>query len=308
MTGNAVGTSEQPITLNARQGTLRNLASINGSGGLTKTSAGTVIVRGANTYAGPTIIQAGTLALGESNALPSNAITLATAKLDAATFTDTVGTLEVTGSANIHLGTGAALTFSNSSTIPWTGTLMISGTFVSGSSIRFGNTDSGLTAEQLSRIIKPGGGSVLLDSSGFLVDAPVSAYSAWASTHAPTSTHGEDEDNDGVCNAVEYVLGGSVLRNDIALLPTMSQSGGNILFSFKRIQTSINPSTSVSIQVGTALHSWPTDYVVGEDTASSSTGVTVQKGQPTGFDTVTLSIPRSPDRQKFLRLNVTIAP
>lgn len=308
MTGNAIGTSAQPITLNARQGTLRNLASINGSGGLTKNSAGTVILRGSNTYSGPTIIQAGTLALGENNALPGTAITLADATLDAATFTDAVGTLEVTGNASIHLGTGAALTFSDSSAIPWTGTLTISGTFVSGSSIRFGTSDSGLTAAQLSRIIKPGGGSLALDSSGFLVDAPVSAYSAWASTHAPNSTHGEDEDNDGVCNAVEYVLGGSVLRNDIALLPTMSHSGGNILFSFKRIQTSINPSTSVSIQVGTALHSWPGNYLVGEDTASSSAGVTVQKGQPIGFDTVTLSIPRSPDRQKFLRLNVTIAP
>ena len=48
--------------------------------------------------------------------------------LDAATFADTLGTLEITDTATIHLESGAALAFADSSTIDWTsGTLNING-------------------------------------------------------------------------------------------------------------------------------------------------------------------------------------
>jgi hypothetical protein len=60
----------------------------------------------------------------------------------------------------------------------------------------------------------------------------------------------------------------------------------------------------LSIQIRNTLHTWPKNSIVGADTAGSSAGVTVLKGVPVGFDTVTLSIPRSPDLQKFFRMKV----
>ncbi|MEQ1850682.1 MAG: autotransporter-associated beta strand repeat-containing protein [Chthoniobacteraceae bacterium] len=290
----------------AESGTLQNVASINGTGGLTKTTAGTLLLQGANNYFGGTTISAGTLALGASNVLPATAISIGSATLNAATFTDTVGALDVTGTSVINLGSGAALAFADSSAIDWTGgTLTITGTFVSGSSLRFGINSSALTAGQLSRISKPGGGAVALNASGFLIDA---SYSNWASTNAPGTTPTEDYDGDGVSNAVEYVLGGSALTDDMARLPAISPSGENILFTFQRAQASINATTALSIQVGTTMLTWPNTYIVGTDTAASSAGITVLKGVPAGFDTVTLSVPRAPDLQKFIRLNVTITP
>jgi hypothetical protein len=201
------------------------------------------------------------------------------------------------------------LSFADSSSISWdTGTLTISGTFVSGSSLRFGTTSSGLTAAQLAKISKLGGGAVSLNSSGYLIDAPSGTYAAWALTNAPTGTLASDFDADGVDNGIEYVLGGSATTGDVSLLPTTQISGENVLFSFKRAQTSIHANTNVVIQVGHSMQTWPSSYNVGADSASSSPGVSILKGVPTHFDTVTLSVPRAPDAKKFFRLNVTITP
>ena len=189
-----------------------------------------------------------------------------------------------------------------------TGTLTLTGTFVSGSSLRFGTSSGSLTAAQLAKISKPGGGAVTLNASGYLIDVPPGSYAAWASTNAPGGTPDLDFDGDGVRNGIEYLLGGTGFTKDASLLPTTSLSGANILFSFKRIQSSINANTIVTIQAGSTLQAWPGSYNVGTDSAGSSAGVTVVKGVPVGYDTVTLSIPRAPDAKKFFRLNVSITP
>jgi|GEM_PF-1592341 len=85
---------------------------IAGSGGLNKTGTGTLILRGANTYSGVTHIEAGTLRLGQANALPtSTTVTLVPspeAVLDLNGFDQTIASLlggGVWGGA-ITLGTG----------------------------------------------------------------------------------------------------------------------------------------------------------------------------------------------------------
>jgi autotransporter-associated beta strand protein len=297
------------ITFTVESGILQNVATINGTGGLIKTTAGNLTISGANNYSGSTTISAGTLTLGASNAIPNNAVVIGSATLHAANFSDTLGPLSVTGSAVISLGTGAALSFADSSIMDWSsGTLTLAGSFVSGSSLRFGTTSGSLSATQLAKISKPGGGAVALNSSGYLIDAPANTYATWASTHAGSSAPDLDFDSDGVSNGIEYVLGGTSLTKDASLLPTTSLSGENILFTFKRAQTSINANTSVVIQAGTTLDAWPGSYNVGVDTSASSPGVTIQKGIPTGFDTVTLSMPRATDTKKFIRLRVVIVP
>lgn len=292
-----------PLSNNSFAGILK------GNLSLTKTGTAAQTIAGANTYTGNTTISGGTFTLGANNVLPDTTnISIAAATLDANTRTDTAGILNVTAAAIINLDSGAALAFANSSTVNWAGTLNITGTFVSGSSLRFGTTSTGLTTTQLSKISATGFTDFALDASGFLTASSANTYASWSATNASTTTPSQDQDNDGVSNVLEYVLGGSSLTNDLSKLPSNTTSGANVVYTFQRSQASINAATALSIQVSPTLQAWPSSYNVGADTATSSAGVNVTKGVPTGFDTVTLSIPRAPDAQKFIRLQVVIVP
>ena len=70
----------------------------------------TTILTLANSYTGQTSITAGTLALGAAGVLPdTTGVSISNATLDAATFSETVGTLSISDTATIQLGSGAAL-------------------------------------------------------------------------------------------------------------------------------------------------------------------------------------------------------
>ena len=200
---------------------------ISGNGGITKTSTSKLVFSGANTYTGATNVDGGTLALGVNSALSSStAVTIGNATLDAATFTNSVGTLDVTSTSVINLSAGGTLAFADSSAVSWTGgTLTITGTYVSGSSLRFGTTGSGLTPAQLALISKPGGGAVALNSSGYLVDA-VAGYSAWQTANTTSQTINLDHDSDGVSNGVEYFLFGNANTTGFTALPGVTDNAG----------------------------------------------------------------------------------
>ncbi len=276
---------------------------LTGGGSFTKIGSGTLTLSGPATYAGITRVNAGTLAMGANDILPGNPLVIGNATLNAATFTDSVGTLDVTAAATIHLGNGAALAFADSSGVDWSGgTLDLTGVFVAGSSLRFGNNASGLTVTQLALVSATGVGSFALDANGYLI--PVD-YDQWASANAPGSPVNGDYDNDGVRNGVEYVLGGDKDSNDLAKLPQVSVNGGDITFSFARDHESIDGTTRVVIEVGTSLDTWPVSYLVPDAAVTSDPGVTVVKDSPAGFDTVTLTLSKAPDAIKFVRLRIS---
>jgi hypothetical protein len=136
-------------------------------------------------------------------------------------------------------------------------------------------------------------------------------YATWAATNAPTTgnTPSADEDSDGVSNGVEYVLGGTIATKDLDKLPGISTTpGGDMVFTFKRDQKSIDGSTTAIIELGTTLGAWPDTYPVPDGPVAANPGLTVTQGSPVGFDTVTLVLPRGLDAAKFARLKVTATP
>lgn len=165
-------TSVTNLTLNPSVGQTPIYSGIikDGAVGMTliKTGAGTQTLSGTNTYTGSTIINAGTLALGTNNVLPSaSSVIMAGGILNTATYTNTLSTLEVTGSATINLGSGGALVFADNHLKTWTGTLSITG-IVGNTSLRFGENAGGLSVDQLSRITLNGRRAVL-SSKGYVV-------------------------------------------------------------------------------------------------------------------------------------------
>jgi autotransporter-associated beta strand protein len=267
----------------------------NGSMSLTKTGAGTQILASTNTYTGNTTISGGTLALGANNALPATPVSIGTATLDAATFDDTVGTLDAAGSAVINLGAGANLVFADSSGIDWTGgTLNITGTFVSGSSLKFGSSMGGLLPGQLALISVngAGAGTYTLDTNGFLV-APGGSnnYASWANDPAKGNIPGEpatgDFDNDGITNIVEYALG----QNPRVSSQPAGVLAGNVITYTKGADAIANGDVSWVIETSTTLApgSWTSEPVIAGPT-------------------VTYTFTPSTPTKKFARLKVTQIP
>ncbi|MCX6837752.1 MAG: autotransporter-associated beta strand repeat-containing protein [Verrucomicrobia bacterium] len=74
LNGNSIGGGSAVITLAAQSGTLRNLGELNGGGSLTKTTAGVLVLDGANTYTGKSIIDAGKLSISNENNLGANPV------------------------------------------------------------------------------------------------------------------------------------------------------------------------------------------------------------------------------------------
>ncbi len=226
--------------------------------GLTKSGKGKFTLSGVNTYTGATIVSDGMLAMGANNIMSSTAVSIGNATLDAATFANTVGTLGVTSTAKINLGTGAALAFADSSGEVWTGgTLDLTGTFVSGASLRFGDgSGTGLTSTQLALITANGFSSFAVDASGFLTATSMGGYSSWNTANGSSQAIGLDHDNDGVSNGVEYFLGGSANTTGYTTLPGVANTAGTLSITW----------TKAASYTGT----YGTDFVV--ETSSTLSG------------------------------------
>ncbi len=131
-----------------------------------------------------------------------------------------------------------------------------------------------------------------------------SPYSAWASAPAQGLTAGvndgplDDPERDGVCNLLEFVLGGAPMVSSRTVLPTLTPSGNNWLFEYNRSDLSLPPATTQVVEYGSELTGWTPVTIP----ATSAGIVTITPGSPS--DHVTVTIP-SPGAKGFVRLKVT---
>jgi len=251
----------------------------------------TLTLTGGNDYTGTTSISGGTLIVGASNSLPnSTSATIGNGSLRlSAGVSDTVGTLAVTNaSSTINLGANAAVAFANSSALEatWTGTLNLTGAFVSGQSIRFGTTSGGLTPAQLAKIAANGFQNFALDASGFLTASPAAAgYDSWkAQITNGQDGRTQDADGDGFTNIQEFLFGTSPIASNGSLVSTTS-SGGNLILRWLQRESG---ATYQIKQSGTlAAGSWT---AVASPVPAQDAN---QTGAPADYDYYTVTLPTS---------------
>ena len=130
-------------------------------------------------------------------------------------------------------------------------------------------------------------------------------YESWISGYAVGTEDGfgDDFDNDGLSNGIEYVLGGNPQNvDDSALLPTVSVDATHLEFIFRRTTRSeyLNPSVEHSLNLAppwtTAIH--------------GTNGVTISVEDLVPVDSevknVIVRIPKGMDLKRFARLKVEL--
>jgi autotransporter-associated beta strand protein len=138
------------------------------------------------------------------------------------------------------------------------------------------------------------------------------SYATWAAAFTSPAlsnqTADADPDNDGLENALEYVLGTDPRFTNQGG-PSGSVVGTDLKFTFTRKDSSETADVGLVVQVSTNLTDWTTipGYTVGASTGTSTAGVNVNEGGGSD-DIITVTIPKGSDVKKFARLNVTITP
>jgi autotransporter-associated beta strand protein len=290
LSGNAIGSGNAAITLNARSGVLSNVASINGGGGLTKTTAGTLLLAGTIGYTGDTTVSEGTLTLS-SAASPANA----NANNDASTVT--------------IAATGATLD------LAYTGTDLVDKLFIGAGQLAAGTYGK---VGSISPVI----GIPQITGDGTLTVASGTNYASWIAGFGLTGDDalgGSDPDFDGIDNAVEMVLGGNPATGmDTALLPTLElvtnptgtgpiPAGDYLLFTYRRSDLSVAAGVMSDCETDT-------DLVAPWTAATGAPGVVIEVDNnftfspPAAADTdrVRVYVPRGLNTRLFGRLKVTV--
>ena len=175
--------------------------------------------------------------------------------------------------------------------LTWAGTLTITGTFVSGTSLRFGTSSTALTATQLGKISSAGITSFSLNASGYLIGTTAPTFTTWQTTNSSAGAFSADHDNDGVANGIEYFLGGSGNTTGQTPLPGVTNTSGTLSITWTKAST--YPGT-----YGTHFWIETTDTLTGTWTTEPLGSNVIISG-----NNVTYTFPAT--TRRFVRLSVS---
>jgi autotransporter-associated beta strand protein len=322
-------------------------ANANRTVGLAMNGSGFAVLTGTNTYTAPTNVTAGTLLVNGDNSAATGLITLTNNAVlggtgtiggaitvgAAATLAPGVSAGTLTTSANVGGDGTLAIELDGAAAdklvVTGTGVIDISALKLDVSTLVGGATSpayvivdsaSAITGGAFASVTGVPSGYNLVynyndgsDSNNIALvsGTPSDPFDTWATTTqglaGVDAEPGADPDNDGLDNAIEFVLGGqpnpanpNAASN--GLVPTLNASGANLVFTYRRTDLALTqPGIGIKVEHGSNLIGW-TAAVDGE------AGVTVAVTDDfygAGVDRVEVSIPKS-GAKMFARLNVQI--
>ncbi len=193
------------IKNNAISGTATGTATL----ALTKSGAGTWVLRGVNTYTGPTQVTEGTLALvGGSQTSPITVDNLASLGFIPGSST--------TSTKSVSFTAGSTVKIIETPTPATPYTLLTTTATISGTPV----LDPPLAGFEL-----------LVEGSNVLKLMPTTAggYSSWQTANGTTQAIGLDHDDDGVSNGIEFFLGGTTATTGFTPLPGVTKAPNGTL-------------------------------------------------------------------------------
>ena len=227
-----------------------------------------------------------------------------------------VGTLTVNGNTSLS-GILAIEVNATADKLAVTGDLSVGG------AITVSESGAGFTAASyviaecsgtLTGTLSAPGGYAVTNIGSQVVLSKVPGYAGWIAGFALGGQTGinQDPDHDGVANGLEFVLkGGNPALPNTTQLPTATSEGDNLVFRFERDDRAKAADSGIilTVEAGTDLNSWPEVFVIGADTAgSTSPAVVISNDGDSTPDTVTVTIPRNGAVMKFARLKVVGTP
>jgi fibronectin-binding autotransporter adhesin len=303
--GLTTGTATLTLNTAANQS---SSGAISGAISLVKTGTASQTLSGVNTHTGDTMVNGGTLILADNAQLKfvpgANGVN---------NQLKGTGTVELSGDFNIDLS-GTDLTNGNSWTLVDVGSL--SEVFLSSFQV-VGFTETA----NVHKLVDGANTWTFTEATGVLSLSVGGGYDSWAASKGLTgldAAFDADPDHDGLDNGLEFVLGGEPNpanpgSNSAALLPTISQSAGNLTFTFKRKDISESGAT-LKFQWSTDL-TFPSpanDVPVGAtDSTTDTITVDVTEDAPDAdTDTIVITIPaaKAAGGKLFGRLSVAQAP
>lgn len=292
---------------------------------LTKRGSGTLSLSAANTYTGGTLVEAGRLEVSGTAGSGPISVSAAATLSGTGTLSGPValaGTLDPglsTQSAPAVLSTGpialsgdylCQLGQTSADRLAVTGDLDLTGstltlnksTTAPGPALYVIATYTGTLTGEFAEITgMPSGHELQYDTAAKRIIVSRMPFREWIASF-PGLGEGDtaadaDPDHDGVANLVEYVIGGEPGTNDSMLLPTQTIEVNNLVFRYKRSDSSRSVTTQM-VQWSPDAQIW-TDVLVPNNTLSPVT-ITPNGDLP---DDVSVTLPRLPGHM-FVRLKV----
>jgi autotransporter-associated beta strand protein len=304
------------VTFDTADRTVTLTGGLEDAGGLVKTGSGTLILRGYNTYSGPTMVNAGTLAgygnydlsaftvaagAAISPGIPEIGVFLAQSidfasgstymvKINSSTMT--ADELDVLGAVDID-GANASFTEIGNGFIPAGSQLTIVSS--GGLTGRFAGYPEGAAVSAGANTFTIHYTSTTVSLTSTTVASP---YEMWAAQQGLDGSPGReaafdaDPDHDGVANGLEGMLGGDPLVKEASSLVTSTATAGDgITLSFTREEDSLG-SVNLFVQWSADLNQW-NDVPITQGGGSYPHGEDVDIDETADPDKVIVHIPAS---------------